>query len=286
MARAAETVGLSRWAEAIAREALPSLRLGVASRDDGPFGSRLGGDPAMPEDYPWPEWQGRPQSFVGQIRLTDLGGFGQDFGLPRDGLLSFFYDSEQSTWGFDPADRGSAEVAWFPATARLAIRSLPQNHDETARFAAKPINLAREWTLPPWPSPEMDRIGLQAAYMASTGNELGVLYDALDGLLAGGTPRAPRHRMFGHPDQIQNEMREECEFVTHGHYLGGGDGRDVPERRELEANARLWRLLLQVDSDESIGTMWGDVGRIYFWIREDALTTRAFDRTWLILQCG
>jgi hypothetical protein len=30
---------------------------------------------------------------------------------------------------------------------------------------------------------------------------------------------------------------------------------------------------------------WGDVGRIYYWIREQDLRSRAFDAAWLILQC-
>jgi len=31
--------------------------------------------------------------------------------------------------------------------------------------------------------------------------------------------------------------------------------------------------------------MWGDVGRIYYWIRRNALATRDFDQTWLVFQC-
>ena len=46
-----------------------------------------------------------------------------------------------------------------------------------------------------------------------------------------------------------------------------------------------WRLLLQVDSDERLGTQWGDAGSIYFLVRPDALERRAFERTWLIGQC-
>ena len=32
--------------------------------------------------------------------------------------------------------------------------------------------------------------------------------------------------------------------------------------------------------------MWGDVGRLYFWIRDADLRARRFDATWLILQCS
>jgi uncharacterized protein YwqG len=31
--------------------------------------------------------------------------------------------------------------------------------------------------------------------------------------------------------------------------------------------------------------MWGDGGRLYFWIREQDLAVNNFDKTWLVLQC-
>lgn len=32
--------------------------------------------------------------------------------------------------------------------------------------------------------------------------------------------------------------------------------------------------------------MWGDVGRLYYWIRREDLAQRRFDKVWLVLQCG
>ena len=46
-----------------------------------------------------------------------------------------------------------------------------------------------------------------------------------------------------------------------------------------------WLLLLQVDSDDVAQWMWGDCGRLYYWIRESDLRGRRFDRIWAILQC-
>ena len=32
--------------------------------------------------------------------------------------------------------------------------------------------------------------------------------------------------------------------------------------------------------------MWGDVGRIYYWIKHSDLLRRDWDLSWLVLQCG
>jgi uncharacterized protein YwqG len=59
-----------------------------------------------------------------------------------------------------------------------------------------------------------------------------------------------------------------------------------PRAKELEKNAHEWWLLLQVDSDDRASMMWADLGRVYFWIREEDLRERRFERAWAILQCG
>jgi uncharacterized protein YwqG len=46
-----------------------------------------------------------------------------------------------------------------------------------------------------------------------------------------------------------------------------------------------WHLLLQVDSEQAAGMMWGDVGRLYYWIRSKDLKAGNFDNVWLVLQC-
>jgi uncharacterized protein YwqG len=54
----------------------------------------------------------------------------------------------------------------------------------------------------------------------------------------------------------------------------------------LAAGAIDWVLLLQIDSDDATGMYWGDLGRIYVWIRKDDLRHGRFDAAWLVLQCS
>ncbi|NOT29697.1 MAG: DUF1963 domain-containing protein [Planctomycetes bacterium] len=81
-------------------------------------------------------------------------------------------------------------------------------------------------------------------------------------------------------------MELECQLVTNGVYCGDSSGYQEPRAKELEAGQTEWRLLLQLDSDERAKMMWGDAGRLYFWIRESDLCEHDFDKAWLILQCS
>ena len=281
---AANAAGLGEWADALAREAQPSLRLVAGNGTIDPFGSHLGGAPAVPAGHVWPTWRGRPHSFIGQVRLEELGDAAVSFGLPSSGLLSFFYDADQGQWGLEAGGAAGWHVAWFPSGTPLEVRPLPDELTTFERFTGRPVSFAREWTVPPWDSYEMDRVGLPAAFgvgrdIASDGFE-----DLQQNLDAVGSGRA-RHRMFGFADQIQGEMRAECELVSNGIDVTDRAAAEGPRAVELERNAALWELLLQVDSDEQLGTDWGDSGTIYYWIRRDALEARAFERAWFVLQC-
>jgi uncharacterized protein YwqG len=92
--------------------------------------SRWGGDPELPDAWQWPTWEPSIQEyregkwiklpprrrhldFLGQINLKELSYF-EPHDLPTKGMLYFFYDIEIQQWGFDPADRGCAQVLYHP----------------------------------------------------------------------------------------------------------------------------------------------------------------------------
>ena len=93
------------------------------------------------------------------------------------------------------------------------------------------------------------------------------------------------HRILGHPQEIQGEMPLECQLASNGVYCGNLAGYENPRAKDHAAGADQWRLLIQIDSDDNVGWMWGDVGRLYFWITESDLRARQFDNAWMILQC-
>ena len=101
-----------------------------------------------------------------------------------------------------------------------------------------------------------------------------------------GPEARPVHRIAGHPGEIQGDLRLRAQLVSNGIYCGNAKGYKEGRDRGLEAGAKDWRLLLQADSDEDAGMMWGDLGRLYFMIHEDDAKRHNFDRVWLILQCS
>ena len=109
-----EEIGLSRMAAAIQAHSRPSLRLTAGKRSAQPV-SRLGGRPNLPEGVRWPVWQGgQPLSFIAQLDLAALPRI-KGLPLPRSGSLYFFYDADAQPWGFDPGDKGCAQVMFVPS---------------------------------------------------------------------------------------------------------------------------------------------------------------------------
>ena len=96
-----------------------------------------------------------------------------------------------------------------------------------------------------------------------------------------------RHQVLGLPSPVQNaDMERECQFASNGVYVGDSEGYNDPRVPALEAGAAEWKLLLQLDTDDDCGWMWGDVGTLYFWIREQDARAGDFSRVWMVFQCS
>jgi uncharacterized protein YwqG len=275
-----EQFDLARIADALDKLALVSIRMKttLTSENEIPLGSsKMGGTPDLPQGMSWPECRGDPMAFLLQIRLDDFAPYDFQGYLPKEGLMYFFYEARAQKWGFDPEDRGNWKVLYYtgdPAKVQRAV--LPANLPRESKFRSCNLTIYPELTLPPWESEEIDRLSLSK--------------DEKDSYLDLTTALRPDnetvHCLLGHPDQIQGEMQSECQMASNGIYMGNASSMDDPRRKTLEKGAADWRLLLQIDSDEKgLEMMWGDAGRVYFWIRQQDLEKKDFDNVWLILQC-
>jgi uncharacterized protein YwqG len=263
-------VGLARVANAIAQLARPCIRLHTTPSTDPdiPVGaSKFGGLPDFPADFSWPEWNHQPLAFLGQINLAEFVANPIAAPLPSNGLLSFFYDAEQSTWGDDPDEKDSWRVCLFPPQLlqrRAPVIPLPDYAD----YRPCTLSFADGVTFPSWSS-----LYIEALHLT---NEEGDIYQAFKSASA---TDSYGHQLLGHPTEVQHEMQLECQLASNGVPYG------TPRARELAPGASQWRLLFQCDSDNHVGWTWGDVGLLYFWITEADLEAQQFENSWMILQC-
>lgn len=239
--------------------------------------SYLGGSPPAFAGFRWPERRGRPLGFLACI---DLGRFSAIPWLPKSGLLLFFYDVEEQPWGFDPRDRGAWAVLYVPDTTPVSgVAPFPKGLGKEWRLPRRDVTF-RVASIPP-------PVGLSPfADVELSDADEERMYDALDALREAEYGDGPKHQIGGYPEPVQGaEMHEECQLASNGINVGSLGDDDDSRVQALRAGASDWRLLLQLDSDEDLKVMWGDCGRIYFWVREQDARKRDFSGAWLVLQC-
>jgi hypothetical protein len=146
-------------------------------------------------------------------------------------------------------------VLFNPADTRLIRHAFPRALRQESRFKALRLGATRE---PTWASPESSAVRHLKLTRQALTTYGALLFESRESPLL-------RHRTCGHPDLIQGDTAVEL----------GESGGTAP---------RDWRLLLQVDSEEDIGMMWGDMGRLYYWIQQDDLKRRLWTEVRVILQ--
>lgn len=251
--------------------------------------SKFGGRPDVPAGFQWPEYEApagpegagrpRPLAFLAQFDCASLAPLDPEGLLPPAGLLSFFYELDRQPWGFDPRDEGCARVFWFEG-GELAPADFPEKLDRAFCLPELAADLSAGTDAPDFqdacPAIRYDWTANDYRHFDQARRELGLHY--------------PENatKLLGWPDIIQNNMTLECELVSRGHYLGGRWESVPPEERDALRGPSVeeWRLLFQLDTvaHGDFELMFGDCGRVYFYIKKSDLLARRFDRAWLIQQ--
>lgn len=274
--------------------ARPSIRLTtqrIAQEQLDLGESRIGGIPDVFPGFEWPRWKPEkigsdkygshwnpakpvPLGFIAQIDLSSIPKINDD--LPSVGWLYFFYDRYSERWGFDPEDRGCCRILYANCD-RSALRQTkpPTDADPEHTGYACRIEGLPELTLPDdFSEVEYQTPAYEAYYKLKQ-----ELFDYSN---------LTHHRFMGYPQLVQNPMERECQLASNGVYCGGASRFEDEEKiKALELGVSDWQLLLQVDTDDyGTGWMWGDCGRIYFWIKKQDLRSHRFEDAWLIFQCS
>lgn len=227
--------------------------------------SHAGGFPLVPRGFEWPMKGDRPLEFVLQFSCSELSTLltapdGTTPLLPSGGLLSFFYDNVH--WGYDQKDEGFVRVFHFQDPVSL-VRSEPPEFEQSSWFGLKksvemlepyrfcPLVFDRRRSLP----------SLEGGRFALDNEEDEESYYELIASME------PFVQIAGWPMAIQSDdmQAEVAELLARG-------------------TADDWLLLLQVGDNSGTDMMWGDAGKLYFWIHREDLAAHRFDRVWMVCQ--
>jgi uncharacterized protein YwqG len=228
--------------------------------------ARLGGVPELPAGTDWPEWSDNgPLGFVAEVDLAALTATGVDVGLalPDEGrLLAFYFD--------DPDDTGAIVLPDAPESVAgsrlLHVTGTGPTPDATVELTAVQV---MTW-------PDLEHPTLQGMGLADLPDPfVEALHEILD---EEADTSLALHQVGGWAAPIQGPVELEVAQVR----LGRATYDDVHT-----AEALRWRPLLQVDSDSSAGTCWGDMGRLHWLARTDGeQPLRLPDDVGFTWQCG
>jgi len=257
--------------------------------------SKIGGKPDLPPGFEWfyyagvtyetedEEPQNRPLSFLVQINCLEARKFDKNSLLPKKGMLYFFYELETQTWGFDPKDKGSAKVYYYPGDVKeLKRTNFPSDLSEENQIPEVPILFSAKKDLP-------DFEEFIEWHEGFDDYDLWDEYDEVKNGIVGEVEWDEKiTKLLGYANLVQDSMLLECEEVSNGIYRGD-DSVKIPEddASRYKKNCTQWQLLFQMDSITIKGYEldWGDMGRIYFYIKKNDLLNQNFDNCWLIQQC-
>lgn len=263
--------------DAISRVVRPfaSLELGASN------GGRtwVGGLPAVPDGFEWPrepQFDDRPLAFIAQIDLSAAPReVLRDVGLPEDGLLSFFYDSLNQPWGFDPKDRSGWRLYHLPGDGTL--REPPNDvlwwdPSERAEFGFK-----TGWAAPDaWWKPPRD-VSFTEAHLKEWTDVVvhAAPNDEYETYLSD-------HRLGGWQDLIQGELQEECQLASNGFFVGDGEG--YKRGAAIAYGAGDWRLILQLSSMSEPHIEFALSGELYLMMDNASIAARDWGRAWTVVQ--
>jgi uncharacterized protein YwqG len=225
----------------------PSIRLLPSPGSKPPIGgTRAGGRPDLPDGVEWPvtEETGEPMPFILQVNLADAAPFDVEGVLPKTGLLSFFFFTEDEDSGEDGI------VLYFPELTGLKKQARwPKDLPEETRYRDVPLAARVEWTLP-------DRSGLSNRYLEGFFDVLRRVEQA-QGIDAG---QGDSFQLLGNPQFVQSyDLRKGQSLLLQisPDYSDEGDG--------------------------CTGMAWGDGGSVYFIMKTADLKAAAFDQVSVIL---
>ncbi|GAB3741858.1 DUF1963 domain-containing protein [Amycolatopsis oliviviridis] len=255
----------------------PGIRLD--SGGGGASVARLGGNPSLPSGTEWPECEGWPLDFVAAIDCAALPREFLTIALPERGTLLFFVLDPLRHSGEDWQDLSNVaftgQVLFVPADVAVAERKPPADR---VPYPGRTLFAEVVATAPEGEHTLMDTTETSAGVSLSEAAE--EAHDSGSGvfgeLVWDAYGHLPQHQVGGFALPIQGAVENDVAADV----LGAWNHPRVPEE------AGHWLLLAQIDSDQDAEMTWGDVGMLYWMIRDDDLAAGRFEAARCVMQCG
>ena len=251
-------------------------------------GSRIGGEPDMPSNLPWPAGESEPMTFLLQLRLDDISST-LPYGMPRSGMLYFFVEDDDNSLSV------KHKLLWSGDLSGLSRRKPEGRTAETERrhsiASACSLTIVHGVDLP-----------LSEDSLSLALNEDDDGFDkrcALENLLRGSDDReAVCGKLFG-SFSVHNQVRKNVPALFLGHDTESsseahfGDLYAIIEanRQKAEVNPglldheiALWSRLLWLDSNFKVGFNIWDAGSYSVLMRIDDIAPHNFERSHVMLE--
>lgn len=282
-------------ADLVVTLARPAVRLRHSTQE---VRSHLGGSAQLARSAEWPTWRDKPLALVAVLDLAEISHLQTDLELPAVGLLNFFYDAEdQQAWGFDPSHKDGWRVIYVDA-AEAVVKGPPPG---TATFPTIGVVANQTLTVPGWEEPAVESIfpphkaqakprRLHRRHRSNSERDderRGAFFAMQDEWhQVSDSDTVPNHQVGGWPRLQQNPIWRECDVASQGFPLGTAAQAADPRLADLPRREFDWQLLLQLDTDEDAGWMWGDLGTLFYAVRRSTEIPESFRDAWMVFQCG
>ena len=108
--------------------------------------SKFGGQPDLLKEMEWPNLNGFPFAFLGQINLSEIK-FDKFNALPKSGLLLFFFSTNQDDYRFENL-KDMHRVIFIENLSNLEQRNYPEKYSDLAKFNECEIEYFEQYSLP------------------------------------------------------------------------------------------------------------------------------------------
>ena len=237
--------------------------------------SKFGGLPDLPKETEWPNLNGFPFAFIGQINLEKIQ-FDIENKLPKKGILYFFFSTNQTDYQFDSLNKIHKVLFFNENFNDLKTQDYPINYNELAKFKECKIEFSEHYSLPSYQNYQIIENGF-------SDEDENLLFEANELICEiTGANQDVGHQVLGNANAVQGDVSY---WWANQNYNVQNEVSEE-NKTEIQKNEKEIILLLQIDMlDENPEFhKYGASGGIYFGIKKQDLENGNFENTKFVIQ--